>query len=62
MSRHLVVPEIGKHYIFTNNKWYPKSDSWVTVYDKDGKEYPDHQWNGDCWYAYIINDDGTCDG
>ena len=48
-------------------QWYNKSikpepNKWVIVRNDDGKEYEDHQWNGHVWYAYVRNDDGTCDG
>ena len=56
--------------IESSNKvqWYNKSikpepNKWIIVKDADdGKEYDDHQWNGHTWYAYVRNNDGTCDG
>lgn len=38
--------------------WYgeplkPEENKWVVVKDKSGKEFPFHQWNGYCWYAYV---------
>lgn len=41
---------------------YPEKDKWIIVKNKDGREFKYHQWTGYCYYAYVIDSDGCCDG
>ena len=47
--------------IWIKNDIKPEVHKWVIVKDKQGKIHKNHQWNGMCWYDYIIDKDG-CDG
>lgn len=41
---------------------YPKENEWIIIKDEDGKEYDAHRWVGHAYYAYVFDDDGSCDG
>lgn len=63
------VGEIYKHMKEKiKNNWIsemlakPDIHKWVIVRDDEGNEYPNHQWNGTCWYEYIVDEDGSADG
>lgn len=36
---------------------YPEENRWIVVKDKDGREFKYHQWNGYCYYAYVVDSD-----
>lgn len=64
-----IVYDSGKFVGFEAEKyqWFsemnkPEEDVWVVVRDDNGKEHYNHQWVGHAWYAYVRNNDGSCDG
>lgn len=51
----------------SNKAWhgrddYPEENRWIIVKDRDGREFDYHQWDGYCYYDYIISSDGCCNG
>lgn len=46
-------PKQKLEYLWYSEPLKPKKDEWVIVKDKSDKEYPFHQWNGYCWYAFV---------
>ena len=53
--------EAEKRYQWFSEMIKPDHDRLVVVRDNEGKEYSNHQWNGMCWYDFVVGKDG-CDG
>lgn len=59
-----IVYENGKPIGFKVTHWhdaddYPEKDRYITVIDKNGREYKHHTWSGRCYYNWIFDSDGA---